>query len=142
VHVDRKQPSVAAALWGRCFRSEECVLIEVLFDAERELASGSSKDFGELGPSNRYPGKTLMMEGAAYQIAGKGAPADPGITIGLPVNDYLTAQIWFDRDAAGRSQDVPDGRVDAVTLFLHEMGHALGFNGRLADQGATQGSNG
>ena len=123
---------VAAGMWGRCFRSEEHVSIEVVFDnSGRPLAGGTSKSAADFGQSQRCAGKTLIIEGAAYQIAGHGTPADPGIVITLPVNKYLTEGIWFDPDAIGGSQTVADDRVDAVTLFLHEMAHGLGFNGRL-----------
>ena len=124
--------SVAAGLWGRCFRADERVAIEVVFNGVDPVrADGRSKGAADVGISKRYPGKTLIMEGAAYQIVHHRAPPQPGIVIELPVNDYLTDEMWFDPDAAGGSQDVPDDRVDAVTVFLHEMAHAFGFNGRL-----------
>jgi hypothetical protein len=136
--------SVAAGLWGRCFHSDERVSIEVVFNnSGRELAGGSSKGSERVDDSKRYPGKILIMEGAAYQIAGLGTPLDPGIVIELPVNSYLTHDIWFDPDAVGGSQPVPDAPVvDAVTLFLHEMTHALGINGRLVQNSAKAGQNG
>jgi hypothetical protein len=123
---------VAVAMWARCFHSNAEVAIEVTFDPTADRAGGSSKGNGEFGLSQRYSNKTVVMEGAAYEIAGLGTPSIAGISIALPINDYLTNGIWFDPDATRGSQEVPDGkRVDAVTLFLHEMAHALGFNGFL-----------
>jgi hypothetical protein len=128
----KRNLEVAAGMWGRCFRSEERVELEIRFkDTDSELAGGRSKGSADFGKSKRYPGKTLIMEGAAYQIAGYGMPTDPGILIELPASEYLTHHVWLDPDAIGGSQPVPEGRLDAVTLFLHEMAHGLGFNGRL-----------
>jgi hypothetical protein len=124
--------AVAAGMWGGHFNSNERVEIEVNFeDTDSGRAGGRSKDSVSIGPSARYPGKSLIMEGAAAQIAGRGQPTTPGILITIPPNTYTSEQVWFDPDPVGRSQPVPTGLVDAVTLFLHEMAHGLGFNGRL-----------
>jgi hypothetical protein len=132
---------VAAAMWGGCFSSSVQVEIEVVFKqaGEKDRAGGASKGAADLGKSKHYADKTLIMEGAASQIAGVGKPSATGISIDLPANEYLTTKVWFDPDPVGRSQRVPPGLVDGVTLFLHEMAHALGFNGRLVfDRGDAQ----
>jgi hypothetical protein len=126
---------VAAIQWGGCFNSEASVDVEIDFkqaENDDEGAGTGSKGFVNLprAPA-RYPGMHLIMDGAAAQIAGAGNPNIPGISITLAVSKYLTQQVWFDPDPVGRSQPVPAGLVDGVTLFLHEMGHGLGFNGRL-----------
>ncbi len=42
---------------------------------------------------------------------------------------YLESQLWFDPDPFARTTPVPDNRIDSVTFFAHEFGHALVFNG-------------
>jgi len=57
---------VAAGMWGRCFRSEEHVSIEVVFDnSGRLLAGGSSKSFADVGSGNRNnaSGERISDEG-------------------------------------------------------------------------------
>ena len=42
---------------------------------------------------------------------------------------YLRDIIWFDPDPSKRIAQVPKDRLDSVTFFAHEFGHALAFNG-------------
>jgi hypothetical protein len=42
--------------------------------------------------------------------------------------DYL-ASLWFDPNPYARVESVPFDQIDAVSVFLHEFGHAFGFNG-------------
>lgn len=55
-----------------------------------------------------------------------GADVDAEIILG---RDYSINDMWFDPSPASRSLPVPAGRVDAVSVFIHEVGHALAFNG-------------
>jgi hypothetical protein len=42
---------------------------------------------------------------------------------------YLRDQLWFDPDPLARVAPVPNNRIDAMSFFAHEFGHALGFTG-------------
>src|SRR5687767_13849762 len=42
---------------------------------------------------------------------------------------YVTSGIWFDPDPPARSGVVPNNRVDAYSVMLHELGHAIAYNG-------------
>lgn len=42
---------------------------------------------------------------------------------------YMSTELWFDSDPFARSAPVAAGRTDAVSIFIHEFGHALGYNG-------------
>lgn len=42
--------------------------------------------------------------------------------------DYLRDVLFFDT-TLNTANDIPTNRTDAFSVFLHEMGHALGFNG-------------
>lgn len=42
--------------------------------------------------------------------------------------DYLRDVLFFD-PTLGTSNDIPANRTDAFSVFLHEIGHCLGFNG-------------
>jgi len=51
---------------------------------------------------------------------------DGFITIGP---DYLANELWFDPNPLARLIPVPSNKTDAGSVFIHEMGHILGFNG-------------
>lgn len=76
-------------------------------------------------------GKTVIHEGAVAELLSGVDPngASYDIEINLPP-DYLNKSLWLDPDPLTRSVAVQSGRFDAVSFFLHEIGHALGFNGR------------
>lgn len=42
---------------------------------------------------------------------------------------YVYDELWFDPDPVARTAVVDINRTDAMSTFLHEFGHALGFNG-------------
>jgi Ca2+-binding RTX toxin-like protein len=76
-------------------------------------------------------GKTVIYEGAAAELI---TGVDPNgsnydIEVTLPPS-YLNNTLWLDPDPTTRSTPVAAGKFDAVSFFLHEVGHALGFSGR------------
>jgi hypothetical protein len=88
-------------------------------------------------------GTSLWEQGAAHEIRtgidSNGAQADVEINIGI--DGYLQNELWFDPDPSLRLATVPADRTDAVTVMLHEFGHAFGFNGWLDGRtGALAGS--
>lgn len=46
-------------------------------------------------------------------------------------NCYLEKQLWFDPDPISRVVIVPENKIDAVSVFIHEILHVLAFNGWL-----------
>lgn len=76
-------------------------------------------------------GKVVVQEGAVAELLTGRDPngSAPDIEIMLPL-DYLARTLWLDPEPETRSASVEAGRFDAVSFFLHELGHALGFNGR------------
>jgi hypothetical protein len=54
--------------------------------------------------------------------------------------DYVNNELWFDPDPNARTVPVDIDRTDAMSTFLHEFGHALGFAGWInPDTGAYPG---
>lgn len=54
--------------------------------------------------------------------------------LGLTGVDFRAAalpgpEFWWDPDLRARSAPVPAGKLDALSVVLHELGHALAFNG-------------
>lgn len=75
-------------------------------------------------------GRAAYEQGAAHELRTgedpNGADPDALITIGL---DYLRNELWFDPDPTLRTAPVPPDRTDAMSTMLHELGHALAYNG-------------
>jgi hypothetical protein len=42
---------------------------------------------------------------------------------------YWNSQVWVDPDPSARTAMVPNNRLDCVSLFTHEVGHAFGMTG-------------
>jgi hypothetical protein len=42
---------------------------------------------------------------------------------------YITDELWLDPQPTLRTAPVPADRTDAMSVFIHELGHALCFNG-------------
>lgn len=95
--------------------------------ANISTANGSSTTSAAVATIN---GRTIYAQGMAAELVNgidiNGVQPDVHINIGL---DYLRNQIWFDPDPAARNAPMPANRVDALSVFLHELGHALVYNG-------------
>jgi hypothetical protein len=72
----------------------------------------------------------IFEQGAAAEIK---TGIDPNeneadIEINLSPN-YLINTLWFDSNPFTREGIVPNNKIDAVSVFMHELGHAFAFNG-------------
>ncbi len=109
--------------------------------ASLATASGRSATTGYVGSTG--DGRTLWSQGAAHELRTGIDPngAAPDIEFLIGIDGYLQSELWFDPDPLARSMAVPGDRTDAMTVLMHEFGHALGFNGWLDDAaGAVAGS--
>ena len=92
-------------------------------------ATGRSTVASQVGVT--AAGLQLFEQGAAYELTTgidpNGDAFDVEITLGN--NGYLQHELWFDPDPLQRLDAVPQDRTDAYSVFLHEFGHAFGFNG-------------
>jgi len=82
--------------------------------------------------STNQDGLNIYEQGAANKLKTgldeNGAAAD--VTFNIGIDGYLQNELWFDPTPADLSDDVvPFDQTDARSVFLHEFGHALGFNG-------------
>ena len=90
-------------------------------------ATGRSLTSGFVYNNGQY---NVFDQGFAAEIRSgadpNGSTPDVEIVIG---NDYLVNELWFDPDPLTRQAPVPTNRTDAYSVMLHELGHAIAFNG-------------
>lgn len=92
--------------------------------ATSDGASATSQAIGTVD------GRTLYEQGVAYELETgvdpNGAQPDAIIRFGL---DYLRNQLWFDPAPTQRTAPIPANRIDALSVCLHELGHAIVYSG-------------
>lgn len=101
--------------------------VEVSFEDIATASTGSVTNW-YLG---QYGGYSLYEQGATHEVRTGQDPNGkaPDIHIAIGKNGYLQNELWFDPSPMRQRAVVPLDRTDARSLFLHELGHAFGFNG-------------
>lgn len=114
--------------WGSRLVSNTPSSLEIIVNFPNiPRASGRSMVSSFFGTVN---GTNIFEQGAAAEIKTgidpNGAAPDIEINFG---SDYLMNELWFDPNPLLRTAPVPINRTDAYSVFIHEVGHALSFNG-------------
>lgn len=95
--------------------------------ADVPTANGGSNWSGFVGT---IAGRATWEQGAGFELRTgedlNGNDHDITIIVGL---NYLRNELWFDPDPTSRTAPVPANRTDAFSVMLHEVGHALAYNG-------------
>ncbi|MGI9293568.1 MAG: hypothetical protein ACR2PS_06250 [Pseudomonadales bacterium] len=118
--------NAAGDAWNTYLGSDANLDVRIGFSniATADGHSATSAYVGNNGPSWVYE------QGAAAElrtgIDPNGDAPDIYISFG---RDYLLNDLWFDPDPYSRSAVVPTDKIDAESVFLHELGHAFAFNG-------------
>lgn len=93
-----------------------------------DRASGRSPQAVHVG--SHTDGRHLAEPGALAELRTGVDPNGPTADVELTLApDYLRKILWLDPDPFTRAASMPADRFDAVSLFLHELGHAFGLNG-------------
>src|SRR6267378_2798333 len=118
----------AGADWARSIAGDTTLQIEVQFADSINRSFGRSATNAPIGSQD---GRTVLQEGAAFKIAtgmDVNGPSNADIIIGFQPN-YLLNTLWFDPNPFARTAPVPSDKTDAMSVVLHELGHAFAFNG-------------
>jgi len=104
--------------------------VRVGFDSSISTGNGASLSNRFVHPKGSY---NVYEQGLAakmfHGIDPNGSTPDVQFNIGVnPSNSYLN-KLWFDPDPFSRTAPLDTSKTDAMSFFLHEFGHALGFNG-------------
>jgi len=125
----------AARMWTDVIQAKPCS-VEIVFsirDAvdgdDRKLGYGKSTVSAPLG-NERKEGKILAEQGWASLLRTGRHPSGskPDVQIVLQTA-YVTREFWWDPEPQARKATIPAGKLDALSVILHELGHALAFNG-------------
>ena len=133
--------SAALTEWSSCLASPHPSSIEI----EISFSTGVTRSTGYSATSvftNNLGGVNVYEQGVASEIR---TGVDPnGSTPDLYLKfqpSYLTGELWFDPNPLSRTTPVPADKTDAYSVILHELTHAIGFNGwRDGTTGAIPGS--
>lgn len=111
----------AANIWGSALRSEVPVVVDVDWQDrmdERLLASAGPatlfRGFAGAEPNTWYP--VALAEAITGQELNDTEDADINVVANSTANWYF-----------GTDGEPPRNRIDLVSVFLHELGHGLGF---------------
>jgi PEP-CTERM motif len=117
----------ALAAWGSSLTGSADVAVRVDISSTTPRATGASAASGFVRTLGSY---NIFEQGVAYElrtgIDPNGAAADVVLTFNP---NYLANELWFDPNPLLRTATVTATRTDAMSVFLHEFGHAIGFNG-------------
>ena len=126
----RRAVLAAGADWARYLRTPAGVTpsIEVQIEfGDNTTVNGASATSAYVATRDGY---NVFEQGMAAEIRTgtdpNGAAPDVVIRFG---DAYVRDELWFDPDPSARLAAVPENRTDAYSAILHELGHALGFEG-------------
>lgn len=121
--------NVAAALdlWTRHLAGGAAIEVEIELTDHVALAGGHSLTSGFV---HHDGDREVYEQGVAYEIRTGMDPNGAAADLRIQLNsDYVANELWFDPKPKQRGTIVPVDRTDAVSLFAHELGHAIAFNG-------------
>ncbi len=118
----------AANIWNSYLVGQGTISVRVnIVELSTDGANGHSPTYVV---KNVVGGVSITEEGAASElrtgIDPNGAAADIEINVDP---DYVFNHLWLDPNPAASNGTVPANRLDGFSMLLHEMGHALAFNG-------------
>ncbi len=119
----------AADAWTRHLDTASGVRIDVIvrFDSSIPRAGGRSLTSSYVTNNGLFD---VFEQGLAAELRTGIDPngSTPDVEIILNPN-YTTNTLWFDPNPFDSVASIPTNRVDGYSVLLHELGHALAFNG-------------
>jgi hypothetical protein len=116
----------AGASWAGHLAASGNIEVQVEFTTAIPRMTGNSLSTGFVRNNGT---RDIFEQGFAYELR---TGIDPnGVTpdVRIQINPNYLAGVWFDPHPTQRTDPIPPSHTDAVSLFIHELGHALAFNG-------------
>jgi hypothetical protein len=120
----------AAQLWGEHSDAEASLEITFRVDRNANAGRGSGNSVTTV-IAGEYDGNVVYEQGMAYELRTGHDPNGNEADVAIVLHPDYMATLWFDPQPGQRTAPVPADRLDAMSVFLHELGHALVFNGWL-----------
>jgi hypothetical protein len=117
----------AGTWWGYYLDGNASIEVVVKTSAAVPYAEGRSLTSSFVGNNGSLD---VFEQGMVGELRSGSDPngATPDVEI-LLNPDYALNELWYDPDPTGRTATVDGNRTDAMSTFLHEFGHAIGFAG-------------
>jgi hypothetical protein len=123
----------AAEMWAQHIRAVNCTtncIIEIDFRIQKSPTRVSGRSPRNAPFNNEtYNGKFVLEEGLAYKLRTGKAPSGSGPDAEIVIDPAYFKMLWWDPDPQTRTSPVPGNKLDALSVILRELGHALAFNG-------------
>lgn len=118
----------AAADWGSHIVSSGVLTLQINFAS---MGGGVIASAGSLFTTSvkTVGGVDVREQGALSAITGGPSAAPGGFDAVLNINTDWIDNLFFDPDPSARVAAVPYNKVDAQSVFIHELGHAFFMNG-------------
>ena len=121
----------AGAIWGTYLAASGNIEVQVEFPTAIPGVTGTSVTTHVVRNNGT---RDILEQGVAYELRTgidlNGGTPDARIQINP---NYLANGLWFDPHPTQRTDPIPPSRTDALSVFIHELGHALAFNGWMND---------
>lgn len=119
----------AAQMWAQHFNTTNCT-VAIVFRLQKWPARGFGRSLYNVPfKGEKHDGKFVTEEGLPHKHRTGEARPDSGPDVEMAFDPDYFRTLWFDPDPRTRKVPVPDDKLDALSIFLHELGHAMGFNG-------------
>jgi hypothetical protein len=117
----------AGTWWGYYLDGNASIEVVVKTSTAVPFAEGRSFVSSPVGNNGSFD---VFEQGMVAELRSgsdqNGATADVEILLNP---DYAVNELWYDPDPTARTATVDGNRTDAMSTFLHEFGHAIGFAG-------------
>ncbi|HET6574765.1 MAG TPA: hypothetical protein VFG68_14265 [Fimbriiglobus sp.] len=120
----------AGGLWNNYLRPASAINLEVVVKFNTGIARATGRSLDVVLSRRTAEGFNLYEQGAGSEVRTGIDPNPARADIELALNpDYLRNELWLDPDPARRTATVPTNRTDAMSVMMHELGHAFAYNG-------------
>jgi hypothetical protein len=118
----------AGAMWAAEIQAQPVAIDVVVKVGFVPRATGRSVTSAFVGV---VAGRNVYQQGAAHELRAGIDPNGTAPDIEIVFNpSYVSGVLWFDPDpSADPPTPIPSNRTEALSVLLHELGHALAYNG-------------
>ncbi|MEM7756451.1 MAG: hypothetical protein AAF297_12565, partial [Planctomycetota bacterium] len=119
----------AGRLWAERIDLTSDSSIEIQITANNAFPRMTGRSFTS-SFAGTFAGRNIFEQGMAAELRTGTDPngSDPDVDITVSAG-YLRNELWLDPDPASRTAAVPTNRTDAMSVAIHEIGHAIAYNG-------------